>query len=58
MHLLDEPTNDADIETLTELENLLDGQPGTLAANATDYATLGAEPRVVQGRSPTSGTAG
>ncbi|WP_030165498.1 ABC-F family ATP-binding cassette domain-containing protein [Spirillospora albida] len=28
--LLDEPTNDLDIETLTELEDLLDGWPGTL----------------------------
>nr|WP_293774456.1 ABC-F family ATP-binding cassette domain-containing protein [Sporichthya sp.] len=27
---LDEPTNDLDIETLTELEDLLDGWPGTL----------------------------
>ncbi|MFE3448372.1 ABC-F family ATP-binding cassette domain-containing protein [Nonomuraea sp. NPDC059194] len=28
--LLDEPTNDLDIETLNELEDLLDGWPGTL----------------------------
>ncbi|CAM4040986.1 ABC-F family ATP-binding cassette domain-containing protein [Nocardiopsis rhodophaea] len=28
--LLDEPTNDLDIETLTELEDLLDGWPGSL----------------------------
>ncbi|MGP4026702.1 ABC-F family ATP-binding cassette domain-containing protein [Actinomadura sp. 3N407] len=28
--LLDEPTNDLDIETLTEVEDLLDGWPGTL----------------------------
>jgi ATP-binding cassette subfamily F protein uup len=28
--LLDEPTNDLDIETLTALEDLLDGWPGTL----------------------------
>ncbi|GAB3665503.1 ABC-F family ATP-binding cassette domain-containing protein [Actinocorallia lasiicapitis] len=28
--LLDEPTNDLDIETLTELEDILDGWPGTL----------------------------
>ncbi|WP_046468967.1 ABC-F family ATP-binding cassette domain-containing protein [Allosalinactinospora lopnorensis] len=28
--LLDEPTNDLDIETLTELEDLLDGWPGAL----------------------------
>ena len=27
---LDEPTNDLDIETLTQLEDLLDGWPGTL----------------------------
>ena len=28
--LLDEPTNDLDIDTLTALEDLLDGWPGTL----------------------------
>ncbi|HLV72897.1 MAG TPA: ABC-F family ATP-binding cassette domain-containing protein [Vulgatibacteraceae bacterium] len=28
--LMDEPTNDLDIETLTEVEDLLDGWPGTL----------------------------
>ncbi|WP_283135391.1 ABC-F family ATP-binding cassette domain-containing protein [Rhizohabitans arisaemae] len=28
--MLDEPTNDLDIETLTELEDMLDGWPGTL----------------------------
>ena len=28
--LLDEPTNDLDVETLTELEDLLDGWPGSL----------------------------
>ena len=28
--VLDEPTNDLDIETLTALEDLLDGWPGTL----------------------------
>jgi ATP-binding cassette subfamily F protein uup len=28
--MLDEPTNDLDIETLTEVEDLLDGWPGTL----------------------------
>jgi ATP-binding cassette subfamily F protein uup len=28
--LLDEPTNDLDIETLTALEDHLDGWPGTL----------------------------
>ena len=30
MLLLDEPTNDLDIDTLTALEDLLDGWPGTL----------------------------
>jgi ABC transport system ATP-binding/permease protein len=34
--LLDEPTNDLDIETRTELEDLLDGWPGTLVAVSHD----------------------
>ena len=33
--LLDEPTNDLDIETLTPLEDLLDGWPGTLSSSPT-----------------------
>jgi ATP-binding cassette subfamily F protein uup len=34
--LLDEPTNDLDIDTLTALEDLLDGWPGTLVAVSHD----------------------
>jgi ATP-binding cassette subfamily F protein uup len=34
--LLDEPTNDLDVETLTELEDLLDGWPGSLVAVSHD----------------------
>jgi ATP-binding cassette subfamily F protein uup len=58
--LLDEPTNDLDIDTLTALEDLLDGWPGTLVVVSHDryfvervcddvYALLGSELRHLPG---------
>ena len=34
--LLDEPTNDLDVDTLTEVEDLLDGWPGSLVVVSHD----------------------
>jgi ATP-binding cassette subfamily F protein uup len=58
--LLDEPTNDLDIDTLTALEDLLDGWPGTLVVVSHDryfvervcddvYALVGSELRHLPG---------
>ncbi len=58
--LLDEPTNDLDIDTLTALEDLLDGWPGTLVVVSHDryfvervcddvYALVGSEIRHLPG---------
>ena len=53
--LLDEPTNDLDIDTLTALEDLLDGWPGTLLVVSHDRYFL---ERVCDRRSRCSATAG
>ena len=53
--LLDEPTNDLDIETLTSLEDLLDGWAGTLSSSRT---TATCSSGSATARSPCSATAG
>ncbi len=46
---LDEPTNDLDIETLTQLEDLLDGWPGSLVVISTTASSSSA-PRTARTR--------
>jgi len=55
--LLDEPTNDLDIDTLTALEDLLDGWPARSSWSATT-GTSSSGSATTCSRSPTTGRSG